>query len=154
MSIIQLYSNYLFLTAGRKAYEDLAANLKKGLPSSSTVRNYVSSKRTNEEGKMDFEGLRLYLLENDCPKIVAISEDQTRIWPKIRYDPKTKCLVGFSTPYNQNGLPKVELLKVKSASCIQKCFKKYKKCSYVNVIMAQPLKENVAPFCVGAFAWN
>lgn len=148
---MQLYSVYLFLTSGRRAYEDLVANFKRSLPCSTTVRNYISKKRNIEEGKLDFQGMISYLTSQECPPVIVLSEDQTRIWSKIKYDPKTRCLVGFVSTHGSNGMPLLRHFSVSSAAEIYNFFKNYKKAAYINLIMAQPLKIGITPFCLAAY---
>lgn len=87
---IKLYSLYLFLTTGRRAYEHFVSNFNNALPSCSSVRNYLSALRSIEEGMLDFDGLLTYLIGEQCPLVVAASEDQTKVTVRIRYDPKSK----------------------------------------------------------------
>ena len=148
---VRLYSAYLFLTAGRKAYENLYANFSGGIPCSTTIRNFISENRTMKESKLDLDGLLNFLNSNDSTFDVFVSEDQTRVTSKIRYDSNTKCLVGFVGPYNKNGLPDTDVFKVVSAVAIQNCFKIYKKANYVNVIMVQPMSAKSEPFCIGLY---
>lgn len=151
---VKLYGTYLFLTSGRKSYDDLVANSDSALPSTSSVRQYISQKRNIEEGKLDIEGLATYIRSQDCQAFVVISEDQTKVWSKVKYDPRTGCLVGLVAPYGPNGMPKERFFEVKSASTIYQFFTNNSKASYVNLVMAQPLKDGVAPFCLAAYGTN
>lgn len=119
---IKLYSLYIFLTAGRKSYEFLRANMIKALPSSSSVRNYFHEKEHLVEGKLDFDGLLQYLDTNNFPKVIFLSEDQTKLTKKIRYDKQTNCLTGFVSPTSQNGLPKPFYFSALSSLAIKRYF--------------------------------
>lgn len=95
---MKLYSLYLFLTAGRKAYEHLVANFQNALPACSTVHNYLSDIRNIEEGVLEFDGILKYLKRENSLLAISVSEDQTKVTVRIRYDPKSECLVGFVSP--------------------------------------------------------
>lgn len=104
------FSVYLFIIGGRLLCESLYANLKKSLPSLSTVTKTISATNNFEEGVL--RELNAFLEKRMLPKIIWISEDATRITGRIQYDPTSDRLVGFVSPIGKNGLPKKINLKL------------------------------------------
>lgn len=82
-----------------------------------------------------------------------MSEDCTRITPKVSYDSRTNQLIGFALPTDENGMPIPFTFNATSASQIQKHFSDPKNyvSSSVLVQMAQPQSETVPPFCLQIF---
>ncbi|CAH1171175.1 unnamed protein product [Phaedon cochleariae] len=86
------FSVYLFIIGGRLLYESLYANLKKSLPSVSTVTRTIASTNNFEEGVLRFRELNEFLEKRKLPKIIWISEDATRITGRIQYNPTSDTL--------------------------------------------------------------
>jgi len=77
-------ATYLFILGGPVLYEFLSSNLSGALPSLRTVQKSVStSSLAVKEGEFRFEELKQYLIKNNWPLKVWISEDGTRITPNF-----------------------------------------------------------------------
>lgn len=155
---MKLYAAYVRMIGGRLMYETFKANCNHAVPSLRSVDRYISQVQSHiSEGVLRSNELLKYLNDLQLPKIVALSEDATRITGRIQYDPKTNQLIGFVLPLGQNGMPIHDTNKAISASEIEKCFfntktgKEKKRSSYFNVIMAQPLVVGIPAFCLLAF---
>lgn len=157
-SDMKLYATYIRLLSGKLAYETSKANAQHAVPSLRAVDGYVAQHASNAvEGVLRSVELLQYLNHLQLPKIVALSEDATRVTNRIQYDSQTNQLVGFVLPLGENGMPIAGYNKARSAAEIEKCFYnvetcQQKKCaSYVNVVMAQPLVPGIPAFCLLVF---
>ncbi|CAH1183949.1 unnamed protein product [Phaedon cochleariae] len=145
------FSVYLFIIGGRLLYESLYANLKKSLPSVSTVTRTIASTNNFEEGVLRFRELNEFLEKRKLPKIIWISEDATRITGRIQYNPTSDTLVGFVSPFEENGLPQKNAFVTSSAQEIESYFQNINKANYAYIIMAQTPIDKSPSFCVGVF---
>lgn len=155
---MKLYAAYTRMLSGKLAYQTFKANAQHAVPSDRAVTGYIGSMATNAiEGVLRSDELLKYLNDLQQLKIVALSEDATRITNRIQYDPQTNQLVGFVLPLGENGMPITGCNQARSASEMEKCFydvltrKEKKRATYVNVVMAQPLATGVPAFCLLVF---
>ncbi|KAK5638760.1 hypothetical protein RI129_013055 [Pyrocoelia pectoralis] len=103
---------YLFLISGRLAYQTLVANIPRGLPSISTVLRSLSGYYKFSEGEVAMSELKDYLNQRNYPLHVFISEDQTAIVRRPRYNPATNQLIGYVFKKSQRtGFPKAPKMK-------------------------------------------
>ena len=140
---------YLFLVGGKLLYETLYANLQHSVPSITTIRRSLEDEFI-EEGVLRINQLAKFLNKRGLPNVVWISEDGTKISPKIEYDPKTNKIVGFVIPL-KNGIPLKNYFLATSAAKIQSYFQSDKKSDYAYVMMAQCPVDKSPPFCLGLF---
>lgn len=111
------------MIGGALSYETWQANMPFCLPSPSVVNKFLADYGPRiVEGELRTQELVQYLHTRKLPLRVSISEDATRITPKICYDPNTNQLVGFPLPLDQNGMPKPFSFKAKHAKEIQEHF--------------------------------
>lgn len=143
---MKLFCIYMRILGGRLFYETFKANNVNSVPSLSAVNRYIiKSKSRYLEGHLRCEELRDYLISQNLPLIVSLSEDATRIINRPQYDALTNQIVGFVLPLNNNGMPTKMFYSADSASKIETFFydfessKPNEPAKYVNVIMAQPL---------------
>lgn len=155
---LKFYAAYIRMLSGKLAYETLKANAQRSLPSLPTVDRFIAKVQSNVfEGLLRTEELSQYLTALKLPKIVALSEDATRITNRIQYDRHTNQLVGFVLPLGENGMPIVGFNKACSAAQMEKCFydiqtgQEKNQASFLNVVMAQPLAVGIPPFCLLLF---
>lgn len=146
------YASYYRLIAGPLAYQTLQKNLPHVLPSLSSVNRYVHKTNCHvTEGVLRCEELCQYLEERGLEKIVALSEDATRITGRIQYDKFTNQIVGFAPPLNkENGLPVPFSFPARNAQeIIQHFNEKNTTSALVNVVMATPISKNpMSSFCL------
>lgn len=89
------------------------------------------------------------LNSRNLPLAVALSEDSTRIVGRIQYDSVTNQLIGFVPPINVEGMPIPLSFPATNAETILCHFTSGNEVSnFLNVVMAQPLNQNAAPFCL------
>lgn len=149
--LTKMFAAYIFMLCGLLAYETLNANLPLSIPSTSTVRRFITNQGPRViEGEMRTDELLKYLKDRKLPLQVSLSEDATRITAKISYDPTTNQLIGFALPLDENGMPIKFSFPARSTSEIRSHF--INPSNFVSstayVQMAQPLDENTPPFCL------
>lgn len=154
----KFYTAYIRMIGGKLMYETFKANTSRAVPCLRSVDRYISKVKSNIlEGVLRSDELLEYLNKLQLPKIVALSEDATRITGRIQYEPQTNLLIGFVLPLEQNGMPIHGKNKATSASKMEKCFfntetrEEKKRASFLNVVMAQPLVPGIPAFCLLVF---
>uniref|UniRef100_A0A1Y1K6A2 Uncharacterized protein n=1 Tax=Photinus pyralis TaxID=7054 RepID=A0A1Y1K6A2_PHOPY len=147
---------YLFLTSGRLAYETLVANIPNGLPSVSTLSRSLSKNYEKcGEGELAFGQLKEFLEKRNYPLRIFISEDQTAIVRRPRYDQSTNQLVGYVlTNLEHTGFPKTNQNLINSVSNIKNIIENSDLAKNAYVFMAQPLQDGAAAFCLTLFGSN
>lgn len=151
---IKHIATYLRLISGPLAYDTIQRNLECCLPALSSVNRYIRMSSCNiVEGVLRKHELLLYLTERNLPLDVILSEDETRIVGRVQYDSKTNQIVGFTLPLNKTtGLPTPFTYNARDAEEIMKHFSVENSISsYLTVMMAQPLAQNVPAFCLLAY---
>ena len=138
----------LLLTMGPSAYELLQKNLPEALPSLSTVQREANKCYSPlQEGEFMFDQLSTYLDVHNAPKIISMSEVATRIISRIEYDSNRNKIVGFVLPPDNNSLPRKDSFIATSFEVIEKRFTSSAKASNAYLYMAQPMTNDVPPFC-------
>jgi len=145
------FSTYIFIVGGRLLYETLHANMDRVLPSITTIFRYLDNTQSKViESSFRFNELRVHLIKKNLPLKIWISEDATRITGKIEYDVKSNKIVGFVLPL-MNGCPVPNAFIASSAKTIAQYFNSESRANYAYVIMAKPLNDTAAPFCLSIF---
>lgn len=146
---IKLFGSYLLITAGPMVYDFVYSNMQTCLPCQSTLDNFMAlSMKPVEEGVLRVDELKEYLISNNYPLEVAISEDGTRLVPKLLYNAKSDQIVGASLPLSANGMPQTNAYPASTAALIARHFATTQAAGNAYVIMAQPLAPHAAPFCL------
>lgn len=156
---MKMFAAYQRILCGRLCYETFKSNAEHALPSLRSIDRYISQyKSPIKEGVLRADELHRYLTDLNVPKFVSLSEDATRIENRIQYETGTNQLIGFVLPLNpQNGMPTPNVYLATSAARMESCFynvetsEERKRSSFVNVVMAQPLKKSIPPFCILLF---
>lgn len=147
-------SLYIFLTAGRLAYETLVANMSNSLPSIATLyRSFKEFPKTVEDDLKCFE-LKMFLQSRNYPMKIFISEDQTAITKRIRYNPISNQMVGFVRHISKTGFPIQNQYQVNSVKDIKHAFQNEAIAQNAYVFMAQPLVNGAPAFCLAIFGSN
>lgn len=149
---MKLFVSYIFILGRRNVYKILQKNLPASFSSATTIGRCIQ--KVNEpvrEGQFYFYQLKIYLLERRIPMSVWVSEDATRINGRIQYDSRLDEIVGFVLLLNDKGLPTCGSFKATSAATIKKYFEDSTVANYAYVIMAQPLHDSAAGFCLAIF---
>jgi hypothetical protein len=149
---LKQFGAYLFLICGRRSYGTLCANLP--LPKTPTVAKFIGNSERIKEGVLRIAELKKFLQSRNLALKVWVSEDATRITPRVEYDVASNELVGLALPFMENGLPKESFFKITSALQMKAFIEKYEMPSYVYVMMAQPMDVNSPSFCLGVFGTN
>lgn len=150
---IRSIAAYIRMLSGPMCYETIHANLELAIPSLSTINRYVhKANKCMIECHLRCIELLKYLTDRNLPLIVSLSEDATRIEPRIQYDSKNNQLLGFVAPINtKTGMPIPFRFPARNYTEILKHFSKSNnEANFVNIVMAKPL-SHVAPFCLLLF---
>ncbi|KAE8738373.1 hypothetical protein FOCC_FOCC016152, partial [Frankliniella occidentalis] len=133
-------------------YEFLAINLPDSLPSIATVERVLQKhSKPVIEGSFRFQELKEFLVQNNFPLKVTISEDGTRVQEKFLYDRATNNIIGPVLPLFENGIPITGSFPATSAAAICTHLKHGKVASTGYAIMAQPLRQGSPAFCLALF---
>ncbi|CAG9773365.1 unnamed protein product [Ceutorhynchus assimilis] len=135
-----------------KSYETLYANMDSGLPSITTLNRTLTKFGKCAEGDLNIDQLKLYLEKRGYPLKVIISEDQTAIVKRVRYNPTTNQLVGCVPKISKiNGFPLENQYKVNSVKYIKNSIENTDCSNNAYVYMAQPLVDGALAFCISIF---
>jgi hypothetical protein len=104
-----------------------------------------------KEGLVRVKELEVFLQTRKLPKFIWMSEDGTRITPRVQYDNIDGEIIGLSLPTAANGLPIVSHFKVNSANQMKEFMAKYESPSNLYVIMATAMSINSPNFCLCVF---
>lgn len=148
-SDIREWATFLRMIAGPMAYETVQRNLEGALPALSSTNRYI--RKTDEcvvEGVLRTQQLFNYLTDRNLPLVVSLSEDATRINSKVQYDARANQIVGFVLPLDgETGMPIPYSYPARNIEEICTHFRaQHEISSNANVVMAQPIAENVPPF--------
>lgn len=130
------------MLVGRFLYETLYKNLP--LPSPTSIGRYLKEYRVRViEGQFRLDKLKLYLVSQNLPLVVWISEDATRIDAKIQYCSATNQLIGPNLSLNEREECQTPLsFPARSAKEIEDRFESSKASSLANTIVVQPMKQH------------
>lgn len=149
---LKRFCTYIYMTAGKKAYEILHANLKNVIPSLSALHRDLDQTDNILEGAVRLKELRLYLENRNYPLTIFISEDQTALVKCIQYDPSSNSLIGLVSPLQKNtGFPVLKKFQVNTLKDIENSFQAETAAINAYVYMAQPLVDGAPAFCISVF---
>lgn len=155
-SNVKSLATYIRLVGGRLTYDSIHRNLPLALPSLSSVNRYIMrTNRKMHEGVLRITELSNYLDQRSLPRIIALSEDATRITGTVQYHSKSNEILGLVLPTNSiTGMPVPHSYPAKDLKQICEYFQnKIPVANFVNVIMAQPMAHAPA-FCLLLFGSN
>lgn len=152
---IRNFASYVRIISGRLAYQTIQNNLPLALPAFSSTNRYITQKHDRViEGQLRIKELSDYLDQRKLPRIVALSEDATRINGIPQYDSKSNEVLGFVLPLGSNGMPVPHSFPARNFREIYTYFHERTPCAhFVNVIMAQPMAD-VPAICILLFCSN
>lgn len=115
--------------------------------------SYISKHKPKViEGELRCKELVSYLNKINAPKQVWLSEDGSGIVQRVAYDSCTNQLVGLTLPLNKDtGMPTPFTFTPKTVSDIDSQIKNNSKSHLVYIVLAQPIKENTAPFILQVY---
>ncbi|XP_062554392.1 uncharacterized protein LOC134219622 [Armigeres subalbatus] len=144
---------YFYLMGGKKDYEELVVNL--GLPSLSTILRHIR-KSCNKivEGQLRIGKLLEFLEARNLPKIVFISEDGTKISPRVRYDIASDQIAGLCPRLDSNGIPEIGSFPAKTPELIKNHMEMNPKSTMVYVVLATPMTTKTLSFNLLSFGTN
>lgn len=155
---MKLFTAYIRMIGGEMLYETFHANNSGAVPSKSLINRFIRKTKCDaNEGVIRSEELLEYLNKHKLPKLVALSEDATRITARIQYCSRTNEIVGFPLPLDENSMPIPGYYKARTAAEIENHFydvateTENRPACYVNVVMAHSLVRGIPPFCLLIF---
>lgn len=146
----KMFCAHIYLVSGLLSYEILSKNIG-NLPSPSRLNRLIAEEINAREREININGILKYFNDKKLPKIVWLSEDQTKIVERIKYNPAFNTLEGLSPPLNDNGVPILNYNLTETAFDIKNLISKYPKSTLINIVMIQPLEDNSASFCLLAY---
>ena len=153
--VLERFALMAWILAGRRWYEVLNANFQGIFPCTRTIQSKLDAfESTSVEGHVNAKRLKDYLIQNDLPMVVSLSEDATGVIQQAQYSSKLNCLLGFSLPLGESGLPDAALSVVKTAADIVNIFNSLEKASVAMVVMAQPMSLYSPPIRLCCFGSN
>ncbi len=151
--VVTKFATSLFIYSGPLAYNFIQQNMPTALPHLRTVQRRVQKENsTIKDGEFRFKELSEHLKRYDCPKIVTVGEDATRLISKIDYDSSTDQLVGFVLPIDDAGLPKVDAYTASSFEIIEDHFSKGVVGKYAYLYVVKPLSESAPSFILSCMS--
>lgn len=104
------------------------------LPSITTVYRMYDNFNKIDEGQIQLGSLRTFLLKRNYPLKIFISEDQTTIVKKVRYNPNNNQMDGFVCDVSElTGFPLLQQHPVNSVNDIEKACENSKMSCYAYV---------------------
>jgi hypothetical protein len=147
--LLKKFAAFLFLRCGRRGYSSLCLNLP--FPKLPTIYKYIQKGPAIKEGALRVQELEVFLTSRSLPKHVWISEDGTRVSPKIQFDSTNGEIVGLNLPTSKNGLPVVSFFKVNSAREMKHFIDKYQMPGNLYAVLATAMAVNSPTFCLCVF---
>lgn len=145
---------YIFTLAGPLAYTTLQLNLTGVLPSLSSVKNSLSKHESVKEGTFRFNEIKERIIQRGENLFVHISEDDTKLSERLRYDSKTDQVLGLQLPLNDDGVPQVGVFKFTTLTEIQRLVNKHPMSTYAKVMNVRTLGEKSSNYTLVVFGTN
>lgn len=73
---------------------------------------------------------------------VWISEDDTKVTPRLHYNVRDDSIVGLELPLDENGVPKQSFFKFTTINAVQNYLEQYPLSSYVKLMTCRSLAPN------------
>ena len=119
---------YLNIWGGRRVYEIFNSNFPESFPSPTTIhQRLLRFDLSVNEGSLNIAAVKDYLIANNAPLTVCLSEDATGVVGRVEYYAKTNSLIGFCGPSQKIGFPDPNAFVVKTANDIVHQFAHYDK---------------------------
>ena len=96
----------VWILGGHRMYEIFNSNMPTGFPSPSTIhQRLLRFDLSLNEASLNIAAVKDYLITNNAPLTVCLSEDATGVVGRVEYYAKTNSLIGFSGSLKKNGFP-------------------------------------------------
>lgn len=134
-----------YLTAGNAHYDYFHSNL--GIMSKKTIQRHIKCNTIHiNEGTVDAEGLKAYLVKNGFSLNVVLCEDATKITATAEYDHTTDSITGLVAPLDATGLPQQGLFRASTPYKMANDLKAFPTGNYAYVQVAIPMTREAAPY--------
>ncbi|KAK4012282.1 hypothetical protein OUZ56_021383 [Daphnia magna] len=136
----------------KHSYEVFYTNMAGAIPCLSTVKSKLYQYDGSvPEGVINVKYLKDFLIQNNLPFIVSLSEDCSAIVAKREYDTASNSVMGVSLPMEANGLRNQKLAVVTDVKSIVDVFERFPRATLMLVVMAQPLVDGIPPIRILSF---
>lgn len=133
---IKDFATSLFILGGRNVYEFVRLNLEGSLPSLTSLLSALKSSKFHYiEGEFQYERLKSFVNSTQL-KYSFCGEDSTSVIPKISYDTRSNCFIGFALPL-KNGFPCTRYFSTNSLNQLETWHEQVDKSSQINVHVIQ-----------------
>ncbi|CAF2973604.1 unnamed protein product [Rotaria sp. Silwood2] len=154
---IKDFATSLFILGGRNVYEFVRLNLAGSIPSLTSLRSTLTSSKFHYiEGEFQYERLKNFVNSTQL-KYSFCGEDSTSVVPKISYDTRSNCFIGFTLPL-KNGFPCTRYFSTNSLSELETWYEQVDRSSLINVHVVQitcPIGQPPPPpFLLSAYGTN
>ena len=113
------------------------------IPCSKTILREITSKKRVNEGEFQFDAVKKHLEEWNSPPYVHIQLDDTRVIPKIEYDPQTNRFIGFCLSIH-DWIPVCDAFVLNTFEEIKNTVENNAATKYAHCIIVQPI-DGVSP---------
>jgi len=130
--VLEHFCLNVYILGGRRLYEVFNSNMPTVFPSPSTIhQRLLRFDLSLNEGSLNIAAVKDYLITNNAPLTVCLSEDATGVVGRVEYYAKTNSLVGFSGPLKKSGFPDQNAFIARTANDIVYQFGHYDRARYI-----------------------
>lgn len=124
--VLEHFCLNIWILGGRRLYEIFHSNFTGAFPSPTTIHNrLLRFDLSVTEDSVNYSAVKDFLVTNNAPLTVCLSEDATGVIGRVEYYEKTNSLIGFSGPLQNNGFPAPNAFIVRTANDIVHQFGQY-----------------------------
>lgn len=120
----------------------------------SVVQNKLSKQESVSEGVFRFSEIKERIIQRGENLFVHVSEDDTKLSERLRYDPKTNQVLGLQLPLNNDGIPQTGVFQFTTLKKIQELINKHPLTTYAKVMNVRTLGENSSTYTLVIFGTN
>lgn len=147
----------IFILGGRNVYEFIRQNIPGSIPSLPSLRSALTSSKYHFiEGEFQYERFKDFISSGNC-NYAFCGEDSTSVVPRVSYDTRSNCFVGFTLPL-KDGFPCSRYFSANSLSELETWHDQVEKSSLINVHVIQAISPvnqiSPPPFLLAAYGTN
>lgn len=136
----------LRILMGPMAYKILQANVE--APSLTTLKRTLQSKFAPSEGELIVHETVRCMIANGEKMYAWISEDDTKIQPRVCYNSGEDTVIGLCLPIDENGMPRKAFFKFVSIAAVREYLKAYPLSTYIKLVTLTSLSPNARSYSI------
>lgn len=136
----------LRILMGRSAYKIFQANVVS--PSLATLNRTMNRGFAVKEGELVVEQTLRCLEANGEPLFAWLSEDDTKVQERRRYNSLDDTIIGLELPLDGDGMPQTGYFKFTSLAAASEYLRKYPTSSYLKLVTVTSLSPNARSYNV------